>query len=232
MSGERPGEMQIGERREAARIARRRSTWPRSRSGPRSGPSTCARSRTRSGTCCPAAPTRRASCAPTRQLLGLDGEALVDEYRRQVEAAGGSPRCTRSATGARAGAGDRRRRDGLAAAGSGARRAARARRSGSPLIVVARIAGGDDARAGPARAHRQAARPEDKAAAGKLEARRTARSTLALGSATRSRSAWSAAAGEALIDGQMLSAGRPRAASSGRASSCASRPDSSATSWR
>ena len=67
-----------------------RSTSARSSSRPRSGPSTCGRSRTRSGTCSPGPAYAKGFLRTYAQFLGLDGDALVDEYRRTVEAALGA----------------------------------------------------------------------------------------------------------------------------------------------
>ena len=60
---------EIGETLREARM-RAGSTSPRSRRRRRSAPSTCARSRTRSGTCCPGPPSSRRSCARTRTTSG------------------------------------------------------------------------------------------------------------------------------------------------------------------
>ena len=61
------------------------STSPRSRRRRRSGPSTCARSRTRSGTSCPGPRSSRRSCAPTRTTSGSTPRLLVEEYRQRYE---------------------------------------------------------------------------------------------------------------------------------------------------
>ena len=47
--------------------------------------STCARSRTRNGTCCPGPPSSRRSCAPYADYLGLDSRQLVEEYKQRFE---------------------------------------------------------------------------------------------------------------------------------------------------
>ena len=61
------------------------STSVRSRRGRRSAPSTCARSRTRSGTCFPGPVYVKSFLRTYGDFLGLDSRMLVDEYKRRYE---------------------------------------------------------------------------------------------------------------------------------------------------
>ena len=58
---------------------------PSSRRARRSARSTCARSRTRSGACCPGPTFVKGFLRTYADMLGLDGRALVDEFKRQYE---------------------------------------------------------------------------------------------------------------------------------------------------
>ena len=73
---------------DAARGAHARdgSTSPRSRRRPRSARSTCARWRTRSGTCCRARPSS-SFLRTYAEYLGLDARLLVEEYKLSLRAA-------------------------------------------------------------------------------------------------------------------------------------------------
>ena len=61
------------------------STSPRWKRRRRSGPSTCARSRTRSGTCCPGPTFVKTFLRTYADYLGLDARKLVEEYRSRYE---------------------------------------------------------------------------------------------------------------------------------------------------
>ena len=109
---------------------------------PRSAPSTCARSRTRSGTCCPGPTYVKSFLRTYAEYLGLDGTAAG----RGVQAAATSGRERAAADRAAAG---RASRAGAAPARGAALRARwlvgrpRARRSSS-LIVLLALGRGDD----------------------------------------------------------------------------------------
>ena len=113
---ERPAARRDQDRRDARGRSRSppRSTWRRSRSGPRSAPGTCARSRPSAGTSCRAAPTRRAFCAPTPSCSGS------------------TRRCWSTSTGARSRGARLRPTPGGGAAADRAARGRRRRWSRSP----------------------------------------------------------------------------------------------------
>ena len=159
------------------------------------------------------------------QLLGLDAEALVDEFRRQVEAESrqldlpaGRARCSRRG-GAR-GARPRRSRVWLLIAvgrGRGRRGAARDRPDGAD----------DERRRAPAQQGGPSSATRGK---GDVESRAAVpngqRDPRALDPRRRSRSACWAPASQALIDGQVLSAGSQRGLTTPPLPACGSRPGS------
>ena len=72
-------------KRYATRVCAPASTSRRSRPRRRSARSTCARWRTRSGACCPGPTFVKSFLRTYAQALGLDGKALVEEYRLSHE---------------------------------------------------------------------------------------------------------------------------------------------------
>ena len=71
--------------------------------GRRSAPSTCARSRTRSGTCCPGPTYVRSFLRTYADALGLDARLLVEEYKlRHEHGEGDLPPIAKGAPAARA----------------------------------------------------------------------------------------------------------------------------------
>ena len=121
-----PGSAPACARRECASA----STSRRPRRTPRSAASTCARSRTRSGRCCPGRRSSRASCAPTRTTWASTGASLVEEFKLKFE----RPEMQAIAPPRPARAGPRRQRGGRG--GPPGRRAALARRSRSSRVVL------------------------------------------------------------------------------------------------
>ena len=188
--------------RAPARRARHRA---RSRSGPRSGSSTCARSRTRTGRRCPARPTRRASCAPTRSCSGSTARrSSTSTAARSSRAA--TARLPARRPGARD-AGDARRA-GVARRGSG-------RRSRSPwwrcsrLLLVIGLSGDDDGSEGERRQARDQERGAGDGAGKDGPKRERAEGTVTLALSVREPVEVCLLGGgdEALIDGQVLAAG-------------------------
>ena len=93
-----------------------------SRRGPRSAPSTCARSRTRSSGCCPGRRSSRRSCAPTRRRSGSTRSCWSRSTAPPTSRARRPSTCSRSAR-------PRWRATGAAAAAS-------ARRRARPWVVI------------------------------------------------------------------------------------------------
>ena len=155
--GRRPaGSLQrhAGDRGHPARgaHARQRSTSRRSKPRRRSAPSTCARSRTRNGTCCPGPPTSRASCGPTpsarpRRAAAGRGVQAPPRALSRHRAAARSPRPGRRG---------RRRRAATAPAPA---LADGRRSSSSALIVALYCSGSGDSNDGAADAGRRRATP-------------------------------------------------------------------------
>ena len=184
---------------------RRKSTFPRSKRRPRSARATCARSRTKNGTSCRAAPTPRGFVRTYADYLGLDGERLADEYRaapsrrRPGRGAAARPRRRRCAPGGRG-----RRRPGR----RGRRRRwwSWSRRRDRRSLVAdrpRRRGGGELARQRrPARRREQAMRA-DTGDGGRRRAMRAEPDD----DRPKSGSACSTPGGEPLVDGQILAAG-------------------------
>ena len=199
----------------AKRASATRSTSPTSRRRRRSVRSTCARSRTRSGSSCRAPPTSRRSCAPMPQFLGLDAHLLVEEYSARFEQPEELERARPSRSPARCATASRRRR----AAVAGHRR----RVAGDRLPGVAAGARPDGRRRQRRQQHEGSSRPRQATGRARAPARPAASETAvpqpchgartcADGGrrAAASGSAWSTPAATRWSTGAILAAGDRR----------------------
>ena len=184
------------------------------------------------GTCCRARAYAKGFLRTYAQLLGLDGDALVDEYRRQVESDLAEPSLPARRPGARAAAAARRAVGGASRTWLVVGRDRRCSRSAVGAAILVLIDGRRADKRGASRQGRRAAPGHRSAMIAAAIASQSAKPgrARAPGRASRSRSACSAARAEALIDGQVLPAASHGRRSSASSSSCGFRPGSPATS--